>query len=130
MSKTVRRRRRAITMRKPSASYVRQMNEIADSILAQCQTMYEQSADLDTAVRDTMASGLAYLLNAAYDCRAGALGIEGEDFCTYINAGVAQWFRDHEYTEWFCVAASRLFSTSDPRRLAREQMIVFRKKKA
>lgn len=112
-------------MRKPSTSYVKLMNSIADDILAKCQEMYEQSAGLDTAVRDTMATGLAYLLHVAYDCRAGALSIEGEDFCTYIDAGVAQWLRDHEYTEWFCVAASRLFSTSDPRRLVREQMQVF-----
>lgn len=128
--KTVRRRTRAIpiTRRKISPSYVKLMNGIADDILAKCQEMFDQGAGLDTAVRDTMASGLAYLLHVAYDCRACALGIENEEFATYIDGCVAAWLREREYTEWFCIAASRLFSTSDPRRLVREGMAVFRKK--
>lgn len=128
---SVRRKRRknvrVITHRKISPGYVRQMNAIADDFLAKAESIYEQSSGFDTAVRDVIASGLAYILHAAYDCKACALGIENDEFAVYIDGCVAKWLRDREYTEWFCIAASRLFSTSDPRRLVREEMAVFKK---
>lgn len=76
------------------------------------------SSNWDTAVRDSAAQGLAYIVNAAYDCRASGMDFAGtQEWLTFIEASTAQWFRDRGFVEWFCGAAANLFRTTPPRLL-------------
>ena len=69
-------------------------------------------------VRDGICTGLAYLVHAAYDCEACALGMHDEAFHSFISSATANWFRDRGFAEWFCSAAASQFSTSRPRILS------------
>lgn len=90
----------------------RSMGVVAEVMLADAQKLFELSADLDTAVRDVVYEGLARIVYAAYDTRAVAECVSDFDCAPYIQEKVYQWFRDHEFVEWFCVGASTLFKTS------------------
>lgn len=105
-------------------------NDVADRLLAHCSEIFEMSADFDTAVRDTVAQGLAYLVHSAFDCRAIAHSYKDfETWSSYIDNSTAEWFRARGYVEWFAAGAATLFNTTPPRRLAeRAKMIVVRKR--
>jgi hypothetical protein len=88
------------------------MNRLADEMLARAQFLFDASADLDTAVRDVVSEGLAFIVYAAYDTQAVAQCVSDLDCAAYIQQKTYLWFRDHEFVEWFCVGASTLFKTS------------------
>jgi hypothetical protein len=75
------------------------------------------TADFDTAVRDDVAKGLAYIVRAAYDCQALDAGLQGLAFVNFIDQKTAEWFRRREFSEWFCIAAACGFNSSRPREL-------------
>lgn len=110
MPKTTRRRLRAVTHRAPR--YNKTMDALATKMLDQAQALFEQSADLDTAVRDVVHEGLAYIVHSAYDTQAIAKCVSDFDSAAYIQQKTYEWFRSHEFVEWFCVGASTLFSTT------------------
>jgi hypothetical protein len=89
------------------------MDALAQSMLDQAEKIFQQSASLDTAVRDVVSEGLARLVYAAYDTRGCAQLISDFDFRDYIEEQTYKWFRDHGYVEWFCRGAAVLFRTSE-----------------
>jgi len=94
-------------------------NAEAEALLVHAQTIFDMSANWDTAVRDSTAKGLAYIVHAAYDCQACAIDFANTDaWMAFIDAAVAQWFREREFAEWFCVGAANLFQTTPPRHIA------------
>jgi hypothetical protein len=109
-AKPKRRRLRAITHRAPR--FDKRMDALATSMLEKAHELYEQSGDLDTTVRHSLAKGLAYIVHAAYDTQAIAQCVSDFDSAGYIQQKVYEWFRQREYVEWFCVGASTLFSTT------------------
>jgi hypothetical protein len=91
----------------------------ADSMLKHCEDAWSIASGFDTAVHDTVAEGLAHLLNAAYDCRAIAMDFRDfESRNSFIDGSIAEWFRVRGFAEWFCLAAASGFRTSRPRVLA------------
>jgi hypothetical protein len=105
-----RRRGRVVTQRPPKVDL--KMQRLADSMLAQAQALFDSSADLDTCVRDTVYEGLARIIYAAYDTQACAQCVSDFDSVQYIQTKTYEWFRSHEFVEWFCVGASILFRNS------------------
>ena len=105
------RRRRHI--HKPSAYAV-----VAHQYLEHAEAIWTAADGLDTAVRDSVAEGLARIVRAAYDCQALDAGLQGIPFLTFIDQSTADWFRRREFSEWFCIAAASGFNTSRPRELA------------
>lgn len=94
-------------------------NRQADALLAHAESIWSQADGFDTAVRDSIAEGLAYIVNAAFDCQANAMQFENvNDWYIFIEASVAGWFRSRGFVEWFCGAAATLFHTTPPRTLA------------
>jgi hypothetical protein len=114
MSKRKTRRVRAI--RAMSTAEKARWNKAADAMLKQIDEAWAIADGFDTAVRDTVAEGLAHLLNAAYDCRAIALDFKDfESRNSFIDGSIAEWFRVRGFAEWFCLAAASGFRTSRPR---------------
>ena len=118
MATTKRRRRRLrkATHRFPSPSAVAAYRAQADRYLKQVSEIFKDSANLDTAVRDSISTGLASIVHAAHDCLAWA----------FIESSTAEWFRTRGFAEWFCAGAANLFCTSRPRILS--ECIVFPKR--
>jgi len=85
---------------------------LSDSMLQQAESLLQQSSDLDTAVRDTVADGLARIVFSAYDTRAVAECVSDFDSGPYIQAKTYEWFRERGFVEWFCAGASVLFRTT------------------
>ena len=90
--------------------YAEQLIATVEKIEADAEPMY-----LDSAVRDLLYMGLAYLLHVAYDNQAIALQLDGDAFHSFISGKTAQWFRDRGFADWFCSAAASGFNTSRPR---------------
>jgi hypothetical protein len=88
------------------------MAALAQSMLDQAEAMLLSASNLDTAVRDSVSEGLAFLVHAAFDTRAIAECVSEFDMGPYIQHCTYQWFRDRGYVEWFCAGASTLFRTS------------------
>lgn len=111
--------KRVIKYRKPSPSFVRDMNRTADNILEYCDQLWRSDAAIpDTAVRDVIADGIARLLYAAYDCKGCALGLNDEAFHGFISSSVGSWFRTRGFAEWYCEGAGTLFNNTRPRILS------------
>ena len=105
-------------------------NRAADAMLKHCEDAWSLATGFDTAVVDTVAEGLAHLLNAAYDCRAIALDFRDfESRNSFIDGSIAEWFRVRGFAEWFCLAAASGFRTSRPRILAPRIVTVKRRGK-
>ncbi len=104
------RTRRRITHRVPKMNA--RMQALGQSLLDQAQSAFELSADLDTAVRDDIAEGLAFIVYAAYDTIAIAECVSDFDSVSFIQQKTYEWFRSREFVEWFCVGASTLFKTT------------------
>lgn len=104
------RARRSVMQRRPK--FNKTMDDLGNAILAQAQELFEKSNSLDTAVREVVHDGLAYIVHAAYDTIACANCISDVDFGPYIQAKTYEWFREHGFVEWFCVGASTLFQTT------------------
>jgi len=115
---------RRAPMRKPEKN---RWNNLADDLLNWAEHIWRLSSDLDTAVRDNVAEGLARIVNAAFDCRSIALELKDcEGINAYVNGGTAQWFRDRGFAEWFCCAAAAQFNASRPRTLEERKIKIRR----
>ena len=79
-------KKRGFVRRPLSTAEKKRWNDAADTMLAHARDVYELSADFDTAVRDSIASGLAYLVHAAFDCRCIALDFKDESYNTFYNS--------------------------------------------
>lgn len=119
--KTQRTRRQALTHRKPKVN--KGLDLLGQDLLAEAQSLFERTTDLDTAVREVVHDGLAYIVHAAYDTLACANCVSDLDFGTYIQTKTYEWFRDRGFVEWFCVGASTLFQTT-PRSFFRYRVSV------
>jgi hypothetical protein len=106
-------------VRTMSTAEKKRWNDAAEKLLNHCREVYELSSGFDTAVRDSVASGLAYLVHAAFDCRSIALDFKDfESGNAFIDNSTAEWFRERGYVEWFSAGAASLFNTTPPRTLA------------
>jgi hypothetical protein len=95
------------------------MNKLASEMLKVCETMFQACGGLDTAVRDDVSTGLAYLVHSAYDTMASVMDISDTTaWMAFIDNATAEWFRQRGFAEWYCLAAASLFHTSRPRTLA------------
>ena len=124
-------RRSVFTHRALSTAEKKRWNDAADKMLAHCKEVYELSSYLDTMVRDSIASGLAYLVHAAFDCRSIALDFKDfESGNAFVDNSTAEWFRERGYVEWFAAGAASLFNTTPPRRLADRNPFTVARKRA
>lgn len=82
------------------------------------------ASGLDTAVRDSVAEGLSHVVFAAYDSRAIAKQLQGDECNSFRAGAAAEWFRKHGFVEWFCQAAACGFRADPPRLL--QHMVVRR----
>jgi hypothetical protein len=103
--------------RKISPAFIKSMNAQCDMMLTHAKELYEKCDMLDTAVRDTVCKGLAYIVHSAYDCKSCALDLQGEASWSFISNATAEWFRTRGFAEWFCHGAGACFNTSRPRDL-------------
>lgn len=102
-----------------SRSQKSKWNASADALLQHASEIWKGADLFDTAVRDTIAEGLAYIVHSAFDCRAIALELRDfESINSFIDNSTAEWFRERGFAEWFCCAAGALFNCSRPRILA------------
>ena len=90
---------------------------VAHQYLEHAEALWAAAADFDTAVRDSVAMGLAHIVRAAYDCQALDAGLQGLAFINFIDQNTAEWFRRREFSEWFCIAAACGFNSSRPREM-------------
>ena len=90
------------------------LNEHALAMLDRAEWLLVSAKNLDTAPRDVVAEGLAYIVYAAFDTLAIAECISNSDLTAYIHQRTYMWFRNRGFLEWFCAGASTLFRTSDP----------------
>jgi hypothetical protein len=114
MTRLKRAKYRVVSRRKPR-TYLKRMGATAKALLDHAAEIFDQSANLDTAVRDSISQGLAHIVEAAYDTEACARGYDGPEFDKFRHDATAQWFRDREYVQWFCEAAAVCFRSSKPR---------------
>jgi hypothetical protein len=122
-------RRQSFTKRPLSAAEKKRWNDAADKMLTYCRDAWELSSGFDTAVRDSVATGIAYLVHAAFDCRSIALDFKDfESWISFIDNSTAEWFRERGFVEWFSAGAASLFSTQPPRRLAERPIVSISRK--
>jgi len=114
-------KRKVVTHRKPDLKYNEQLDRLHHELLGYAKVIFEKTSGLDTAVRDSVSLGLAYLVEAAYDCKASTLDLDTEAFFAFIETSTAQWFRSRGFADWFCVGAASLFRTSRPRTIQEMQ---------
>lgn len=87
-------RKRKGYRRRISVGEKKRWNYAAELLLADCEHVLHVAQGFDTAVRDSIASGLAYLVHAAFDCRCIALGFKNfESMNAFIDNSTAEWFR-------------------------------------
>jgi len=98
-----------------STKPIKELANFADITLQACTEIFDAADRLDTAVRATVSTGLAYLLHSAYDSQAVNLGLEGLAFSAFPDSCTAEWFRNRGFAEWFCIGAGNLFHSSPPR---------------
>ena len=89
------------------------LERLAKQFLDAAGELFESSDAMDTAVRDEVCTGLAYLVHAGYDSQACALEIE--QFHDFVDKKTAEWFRSRGFAEWFCIGAACGFNSSKPR---------------
>jgi hypothetical protein len=118
------RRRRIRVPSKPTRYAI-----IAQEYLEHAEALWVK-ADFDTAVRDDVAVGLAYIIRAAFDCQALDYNLQGLEFSLYIEQKTAEWFRKREFSEWFCLAAASGFNTSRPRSIDDYRFLPVRRKRS
>ena len=109
--------------------WIKSLDQYAEEILADCDRIFEAADTLDTAVREDVSTGLAYLLYSAYDSQACSLGLEGEAFCSFSANATAEWFRQRGFAEWFCIGAGTLFNASRPRIKADFDRVIVRRRR-
>jgi hypothetical protein len=107
------RRRRAIERRMPKALREKYF-ALSRSFLDKAEAVFQDCRELDTAVSDVAAEGIAYLLWVAFDCAAVANNLDVDQWKVYSEEQIFQWFVDHGYAPWFCLGATSLFRKSRP----------------
>jgi len=116
-----RRKTHAVTHRKHR--FNKALNDCGTSLLEHAEELWRKADGLDTAVRDEVAEGVAFIVRAGYDCLATNIPYHTTDeWMAYIDHATAEWFRDRGFAEWFCIAAARGFNSSRPR--IREERVV------
>lgn len=118
-----------IVHRRMPRRYLVRMGKTATELLTHADLIFTASADLDTAVRDSVSQGLANVVEAAYDTEGCARGLSGEEFDQFRLNATAEWFRRRGYVEWFCEGAAVCFRSSKPRTMSIET-VFSRSKKA
>lgn len=99
--------------RKPYFS--KELAKIQADLLETAERLFKDSGTLDTAVRDTLADGLARLVYVAYDCAAAnGARIDGaadddDGFDAYREWSTEKWFRDRGFADWYAKGAASLF---------------------
>lgn len=118
-------------MHKPSAQQLAKHKAEGNKLLERCEDIWTAADLLDTAVREDIAQGLAYLVHSAYDSIATSMAIDNtEGWISFIDYATGEWFRQRGFAEWFCLAAGQCFHTSRPRTLAERKVVIkFRKPK-
>lgn len=91
---------------------VKAYDRLAKQYLDEAGEIFESSRGLDTAVRDSVCEGLAYIVHAADDAQACSVALDSPSFHEFIEAKTSEWFRSRGCADWFCEAASVLFLTS------------------
>jgi hypothetical protein len=107
--------------RKPGR--IEPLERYAKETLAVCADRWNAAAGLDTAIRDDVAQGLAYLVYSAYDSISAsrAMGFGEDTYASgyaFVSGSTSQWFRERGFAEWFCIAAGCLFNNQRPRILS------------
>lgn len=95
------------------------MDDRGNQLLRLAQVTWDAAEGLDTAVRDEIAQGVAFIVRAGYDCLASNLDVSVDSRMRYIDHSTEEWFRAREFAEWFCIAAARGFDSSRPRNVDR-----------
>ena len=116
-------------------AYNRALEKYAEETLRACAERWNAAADLDTAVRDNVAQGLAYLVYSAYDSLACSrdLGSAADHYASsyaFISGSTAEWFRERGFAEWFCIGAGSLFNNQRPRVIHEEPVKIIRRRSA
>ena len=92
--------------------------DLGDYLLNIAEEIRRKVFNCDTAVRDSVSEGLAYIVQAGNDCTAQNIEFNTtEQWMSFIDNATADWFRERGYAEWFCVAAANGFRLSRPRTL-------------
>lgn len=102
---------------------------LAKEFLDASGAIFDRIGDVDTAVGDGIAKGLAYIVEAGYDCQATSLELQDEAFWSFTQSSTAEWFRSRGFAEWFCQGAGHCWRTHPPR-IRRVPNVVIRKKEA
>jgi sarcosine oxidase delta subunit len=100
------------TRRRPYFS--KELAELQADLLATAERLWKKSSGCDTAVRDTVADGLARLVYVAYDCEGvnKGLGLSADDsFDAHREWSTEKWFKDHGCADWYAKGAATLFHT-------------------
>lgn len=118
---------RKVTQRKPRIN--KTMDKVGRSLLDHAEEIFHLASGLDTAVRDDVSQGLAYIVAAGYDSLASNLNLPTEGWMSWIDMSTADWFRRRGFAEWFCVGAAAGFRKSRPRTL-QERIIKIRRVKS
>jgi hypothetical protein len=115
---STKRRRRVVVhrQRKPDMA----LNQRSMRLLELAERIYEETQELDTAMRDVVAEGLARIVYVAYDTQAMANNVHDLKHHDFIQVSAFEWFKSHEYVDWFAQGASCLFQTSLPNSIKRE----------
>jgi hypothetical protein len=89
------------------------MDRLAKQFLDRAGELFTACDLMDTAVRDEVCTGLAYLVHAGYDSQACALDIS--QFHEFVNKKTREWFESRGFADWFCEGAACGFNSSKPR---------------
>lgn len=89
------------------------MEKLAEQFLTRAGELFQASDSMDSAVRDEIAIGLAYLVHAGYDCQACAYDIQ--EFHEFVDKKTREWFESRGFADWFCDGAACGFNSSKPR---------------
>lgn len=91
---------------------VKAYDQVAKLYLDRAEEIFKASDGLDTAVRDSVAEGLAFIVHAAYDSQACSVNLDSESFHDFIAKKTSQWFASRDFVDWFCQGAACLFNSS------------------
>ena len=113
---------------RPDSKYNKDLLLTYELLLGRAERTMNQTDLLETAVRSEISTGLAYLVRAAYDCKAATMHLDMAASFAFIETSTAEWFRWRGFAEWFCQAAAAGFNTSRPRTLREMQATIVYKK--
>ena len=100
------------THRRPYFS--KELAALQADLLATAERIWKASTHCDTAVRDTVADGLARLVYVAYDCEGVNKGLGSsydDSFDAHREWSTEKWFKDHGFADWYAKGAATLFHT-------------------